>query len=96
MSVFLAVYGRVALCPPVSADDQKLTSRIAFAPPTQIRHLVQSKLALVSADRTAQEQELSLYGTLKMILAEQVDFIAKFLFPTLFFNSANPPSESVT
>ncbi len=40
-------------------------------PHWQIRHLTQSKLALPDADRTPGEQELSLYGALKIIIAEQ-------------------------
>jgi hypothetical protein len=44
---------------------------------------VHCKLALASADRTVEEQELSLYGALKLILAEQVEFLS--LLPAAFF-----------
>jgi hypothetical protein len=45
---------------------------------------VQCKLALAAADRTAEEQELSLYGALKLILAEQVEFLSS-VFAQLFY-----------
>ncbi len=38
----------------------------------QLRHVAQSRLCLLSAHRTAEEADLMQFGTLKIILMEQV------------------------